>query len=183
MNEYGDKSRSHGIPKEVLEVQADCINVPIEFMASTWADYEEKYIKKLKGLKSDYGVSYAVFGDIDIESHREWEEKVSSVAELHPQLPLWRVNRVELVEEMIEVGVKALIVSCQTQYADSILGKIIDYDLLNSFRKLDIDACGENGEYHTLVIDGPLHRKPLSINVGKKKSHGHYSFLDISMKL
>jgi len=82
MNEYGDRSRSHGIPKEILLAQGEAIGIPIHFFNSTWADYEVNYIKHLKDLVARYDLSHAVFGDIDIGSHRAWEEKVSAAAQV-----------------------------------------------------------------------------------------------------
>ncbi|KYG83398.1 Dph6-related ATP pyrophosphatase [Roseivirga echinicomitans] len=179
MNELGDKSRSHGIPREVLMAQAECIGLPIEFIESTWEDYEVNYIEKLNQLKTEYQFSHTVFGDIDIQSHRDWEEKVSEAAGLKALLPLWQEDREALVFEMLELGVKALVVSCRTEFAPNILGKVIDEELIQVFQNLEIDICGENGEYHTLVIDGPAHKKPLLIDSFEIQSNKGYSFLDI----
>lgn len=181
MNEHGDRSRSHGIPREVLIEQAACLDLPIEFIESTWSEYEQRFIAKLKGLKAAYDFTHAVYGDIDIQSHRDWEEKVSTAAGLKAVLPLWQGDRLSLVHDMIDFDIRALIVSCRAEYADQILGKYIDNSLIAVFEELGIDACGENGEYHTLVVDGPAHKKPLKIKTGKSVTHGHYSFLELSL--
>ena len=118
MNEYGDCSRSHGISKEVLLAQAETIGVPIHFFNSTWADYEENYIKHLKNLTKNYKITHTVFGDIDIDSHRAWEEKVSTAAGVKAILPLWQQNRKLLVLEMIANGIEAIIVSCLKSHAE-----------------------------------------------------------------
>lgn len=181
MNEQGDRSRSHGIPRQVLIGQAACLDLPVEFMESTWSEYEQRFIAKLQAFKAIYRFTHAVYGDIDIQSHRDWEEKVSDEADLKALLPLWQGDRLNLVEDMIDHGIKALIVSCKAEYAEYILGKYIDKSLIEVFKKLDIDACGENGEYHTLVVDGPAHKKPLAIKTGQALKHGHYSFLELSL--
>jgi len=80
MNEHGDRSRSHGIPKQVLEAQAKALQVPIFFFNSTWDEYEKKYVESLKKMVNKYPITHSVFGDIDIESHKDWEEKVSKKA-------------------------------------------------------------------------------------------------------
>lgn len=182
LNEFGDKSRSHGIPKEVLIAQADCLDLPIDFISSTWSEYEERFVKKLTDLGMAHQCSHAIYGDIDIVSHREWEEKVSKAAALIPMLPLWQQNRVSLVQEMIDIGIKAVIVSCQAEIADQVLGKVIDQKLIEVFRTLGIDECGENGEYHTLVIDGPQHKKPLNIVMAEAIRHKNYSFIELALK-
>lgn len=181
MNEHGDRSRSHGIPREVLLEQAKCLELPIEFIESTWSEYEQRFIAKLKALKSDYDFTHAVYGDIDIQSHRDWEEKVSKAAGIEAVLPLWQGDRLNLVHDMIDHGIKALIVSCKAELADHILGKYIDKSLIGVFHILGIDACGENGEYHTLVVDGPEHKTILEIKAGRQVTHGHYSFLELSL--
>ncbi len=182
MNEHGDRSRSHGIPREVLAAQANCLRADIRFIESTWEAYEERFIEKLKQLRSEYDVTQAIYGDIDIQSHRDWEEKVSVAAGLQALLPIWQEGRLDLVKEMISVGIKPLIVSCQKSLADHLLGKVITAEMLPLFEELGIDACGENGEYHTLVIDGPLHHKTLEVTLGDRQDHGHYSFLNLSLK-
>ncbi len=182
LNEFGDKSRSHGIPKEILIAQAECLGLPIDFIESTWSQYEQNFIAKLKNIRAKYDCTHAVYGDIDIESHRNWEEKVSNAAELTPVLPLWQKDRASLVNHMIDEGIKAMIVSCRAELADKILGKVINSELLKTFDRLGIDACGENGEYHTLVIDGPQHKQPLLIKTGEKILHKNYSFLELSLK-
>lgn len=182
LNEFGDKSRSHGIPKEVLLAQADCLNLPIDFITTSWADYEASFISKLNSLRLEHNFSHAIYGDIDIESHREWEEKVSKAALLVPVLPLWQQDRVTLVREMIQLGIKAIIVSCREEIAEHILGKVIDEELIQTFRDLGIDECGENGEYHTLVVDGPQHKKALEVKLGKVDKHKNYSFIELILK-
>ena len=117
MNEFGDRSRSHGITKPILKAQAEALNLPIHFFSSSWTDYEAKYIKNLKQLTKNYPITHAVFGDIDIESHRAWEEKVSKSAELEAVLPLWQQSRKQLVLDMISEHSK-------TSFTDSIEPKL-----------------------------------------------------------
>lgn len=182
LNEFGERSRSHGIPRELLERQANSVGLPIEFIQTTWTDYEVKYIEKLRQLKAEYSFSHTVFGDIDIESHRAWEEKVSKAADVEAVLPIWQEDRRHLVESMIDAGMQCLIVSCKKELADSIIGKIIDRDLIKEFERLGIDVCGENGEYHTLVIDGPLQQFPLTVEFNKYSVHETYAFLNLQSK-
>jgi diphthine-ammonia ligase len=83
LNENGEISRSHGLHTSVLQAQAKAMNVPIDFISATWADYTENFIQKLKQLTHKYQLTDAVFGDIDIEPHREWEEKVCQSSNLN----------------------------------------------------------------------------------------------------
>lgn len=178
MNENGEISRSHGIPLAVLQQQANAIGVPLKTCQATWADYEAMFIATLQSLASKYKLTTAVFGDIDIESHRAWEEKVCKASGLNAYLPLWQGQRKELVIDMINAGIKAVIVSCNTELGKDFLGRAIDLELLEELEKLGVDCCGENGEYHTLVIDCPLFKNPINLPKYKKVQHENYCFID-----
>lgn len=182
LNEGGERSRSHGLNREFLEAQAEAMLLPIEFIESTWQDYEENFIDKLKYCKAKYDLREAVYGDIDIQSHRDWEEKVSSSAGLKAILPLWERERVSLVREMIEIGIEAIIVSCNNHLGVEFLGRKIDEEIINEFESLGVDPCGENGEYHTAVVNCPLFSASIRYEIQAKRQHNHYCFLDITFK-
>ena len=82
MNETGERSRSHGIPLALLKAQAKSIGVPLETCQASWEDYEFTFIEKLQNLTKTYNLDAAVFGDIDIESHKKWEEKVCDSSDI-----------------------------------------------------------------------------------------------------
>ena len=183
MNEFGDRSRSHGIPRNVLEAQAESLDLPIHFFSSTWADYEVKYIKNLKQITNDYPISHAVFGDIDIESHKAWEEKVSHAANLEAVLPLWQGDRKQLVLDMIDAGLEAMIVSCNQDLGSGFLGRTIDKSIITEFETLGVDACGENGEFHTLVVDAPFFKNRISVEIKDKAISSNYNFANLRLKV
>ena len=182
LNEHGDRSRSHGISKAILQAQAEALQLPIHFFESTWNDYEKLYIENLKLQTDTYALKYAVFGDIDIQSHRDWEEKVSKAAGIDAILPIWRQSRRQLVVDMIEYGIEAIIVSCNTALGPSFLGRKIYYDLIEELESLNIDACGENGEYHTLVTNAPLFTKRLDVSVIGNESSSNYNFARLKIE-
>lgn len=182
MNEFGNRSRSHGIPKNILQAQAKAIGLPIHFFNSTWGDYEVNYIENLKYLAERYPITHSVFGDIDIEMHREWEEKVSKAANLKAVLPLWQGNRKQLVLEMIDVGIEAMIVSCNQELGSQFLGRIIDTDIINEFEAMGVDTCGENGEYHTLVVNAPFFKNKIDVKVTEKLTSSNYNFATLILE-
>lgn len=182
MNEFGDRSRSHGIPKQILEAQAEALGLPIHFFSSTWEDYESKYIQNLKQIVKNYPITHAVFGDIDIESHRAWEEKVSKAANLEAVLPLWQGNRKQLVLEMIEAGLEAIIVSCNMVLGPKFLGRTINKEIISEFEALGVDACGENGEFHTLVVNAPFFKHRIAIEIEEKVVSSNYNFANLKLK-
>ncbi|MDO5969819.1 diphthine--ammonia ligase [Flavivirga aquimarina] len=181
MNEFGDRSRSHGITKPILKAQAEALSLPIHFFNSTWKAYEENYIKHLNVLAEDYELSHAVFGDIDIESHRDWEEKVSKSAGLEAILPLWQGNRKQLVLDMIDAGLEAIIVSCNQDLGPDFLGSTIDTSIIETFESMGVDACGENGEYHTLVVNAPFFKNRIHVEMVKKSVSSNYNFAELEL--
>ena len=90
LNEQGEISRSHGIPKMVLEKQAEMLGLPLYAVPASWETYETTFVENLQLLKQKYQLTHGVFGDIDLEAHREWEEKVCERAGINPVLPLWK---------------------------------------------------------------------------------------------
>jgi diphthine-ammonia ligase len=179
LNEEGKISRSHGIPSAILKQQADAARLPVHLISSSWQEYEKHFTNALSELKEQYQLSYAVFGDIDLQPHRDWEEKVCSNAGLTAILPLWKQDRKTLVMQMLEAGIEAMIVSCNETMGERFLGKMITPPLVEELESIGIDACGENGEYHTLVLDCPLFSSPIDVKVGKKLKHEAYWFCEL----
>jgi diphthine-ammonia ligase len=177
MNENGKISRSHGLPFAVLQQQAESIGVPIIARPTSWNDYKNNFVDALNECRSDFGVQAMVFGDIDLQPHRDWEEMVCREAELEAMLPLWQQNRRELVTAMIDSGIEAMIVSCNTQMGENFLGRKITHELVDELEHIGIDACGENGEYHTVVINCPLFKKAIDLPPYEKVLHEGYWFL------
>lgn len=182
-NEFGDRSRSHGLSPALLSFQAKMLGAPITFVSSSWTEYESNFIRSLKKLKSETNITEAIFGDIDIESHRAWEEKVSAAAGLQAHLPLWQQDRKELVTQMVDSGIKAMIVSCNETLGLPYLGRMIDKDIIHEFETKGVDPCGENGEYHTVVLDCPLFTNQIDVQIGDKQSINGYNFLELNLKL
>lgn len=177
MNENGKISRSHGLPHVILDRQARAMNLPIIKVPATWNDYEKKYIDALQDITREYHLEAAIFGDIDLQPHREWEEKVCGAAGIQAVLPLWGKNRKGLVYEMIDREIHAIIVSCNTMMGEKFLGQRITKELVNELEKMGIDACGENGEYHTAVINCPLFSDKIKLPAFDKVTHKEYCFL------
>lgn len=101
LNENGVISRSHAIPRSILEKQAEMLGLPIMTKPASWGKYETIFIDSLNQLKADYQITHGVFGDIDLQAHRDWEEKVCKAVGIEAVLPLWKRDRKELVLEML----------------------------------------------------------------------------------
>ena len=180
LNEEGKISRSHGIPTNILRTQASLAALPIHLISSSWQDYEKYFTNALNELKEKYQLTYAVFGDIDLQAHRDWEEKVCASSALSAVLPLWKQDRRTLVNRMLESGIETMIVSCNEIMGEKFIGRVIDTRLVDELESLGVDPCGENGEYHTLVLDCPLFSERLNASVSNVLYHEHYWFSEIT---
>src|SRR5688572_14111196 len=112
LTEEGERTRSHGLPHAVIAAQAELMGVELRVVASSWDNYEESLIGLLHEAKQD-GIKAAVFGDIDIQRHRDWEEKVCAATGVRPYLPLWQRDRMSLLKEWWELGFEARIVAAK----------------------------------------------------------------------
>ena len=180
--EDGRISRSHGIRTDVLRLQGEAMSLPVVQVRSSWETYEAEFKKTLSGLK-DRGVEVGIFGDIDLEEHREWVERVSRESGMEAVLPLWgEKKRENLIEELIEAGFEAVVVAVKKNVlGQEWLGRRIDPDFVRDISKIKgVDISGEGGEYHTFVVSGPIFKKRINILKSEKVSRGEHSFLDIS---
>jgi uncharacterized protein (TIGR00290 family) len=178
LNEEGKISRSHGIPSGILRAQAKAAQLPIHLIQSSWQGYEMNFTSALQQLKADYDLQFAVFGDIDLQAHKDWEEKVCTNAGIKSILPLWQQDRETLVMQMLNSGIKTMIVSCNEKMGESFLGRILDEKMVHELKTIDIDVCGENGEFHTLVLDCALFAYPLNIEIAATIKHDNYWFCE-----
>jgi uncharacterized protein (TIGR00290 family) len=180
LNEEGKISRSHGIPSAILMKQASSMGLPAYAISSSWEDYEANFTAALEKLKINYGLTHAVFGDIDLQAHRDWEEKVCANAGLSAVLPLWKEDRRKLVLEMLEKGIETMIVSCNETLGENFLGRTLTPSLIDELVAMGIDPCGENGEYHTLVLDCPLFAERIRVTVTGNAKHDNYWFTQLA---
>lgn len=184
MNETGDRSRSHGLPLELLEKQALALNLPFWTRAAGWSDYESVFVKALTELKNQKGIPAGVFGDIDLEPHREWVEKVCSRTGIEPFEPLWNEARSDLLDEFIGLGFKAVVVAVKDGVlGKEFLGKTLDPEIITKFKGIGIDPSGEKGEYHTVVVDGPNFGFPIRIELREQVFFDGYWFQDVSVAI
>jgi diphthine-ammonia ligase len=177
----GQKSRAHGLRREIIKSQSESIGVPLKIVESEWGSYSEvfsDFLKQAKLQRLDVGV----FGDIDLIAHREWIENLAKESGVVPHFPLWGMEREQVVREFIEKGFQAVIVSCRKDSLDkSFLGRKLDLDILEEFREMGVDLAGENGEYHTLVLDGPIFRKKLDIKLGKTTEDEKHHYVEVEI--
>jgi diphthine-ammonia ligase len=179
ITEDAKRSMTHGIGSELLYAQSQAIGTPIVQRRATWNTYEEEFKKAVTELKQ-YGIEGGVFGEIDLQEHRDWIERVCSELDIRPLLPLWGQKREQILNDFIEKGFEAIVVSAKADlFDDEWLGHKVDRELVKYLHEFEIDLCGESGEYHTFVTYGPLFKKRIKILDKKTIIKNGYRFLDI----
>jgi diphthine-ammonia ligase len=175
LHEDGRVSRGHGLPLALLEEQAAALGIPLVTRATTWDGYEATFVSVLHGLAAR-GVEAGVFGDIDLQAHRDWVEGVCEVAGLSCHLPLWQEPRRRLLDEFLAGGSRATIVAVDSsKLGAEFLGLELDDAVITRLEAAGADACGEEGEYHTMVTSAPLFSRPVPLVWdGIEERDGHH---------
>jgi uncharacterized protein (TIGR00290 family) len=165
-----DRISIHGVRSVLLEQQANALGFPLEKMfipkGASDAEYENVLLKVLERQR-DNGVSSVVFGDIFLEDVRKYREKLLMKVGLNGLFPLWKRDTKKLSQTFIDLGFKAVITSIDA----NALGKDFagrDYDMkFLSDLPANVDPCGENGEFHSFVYDGPFFHERVLFKKGE----------------
>jgi diphthine-ammonia ligase len=177
----GQRSCSHGIAARWIKLQSEAMEIPALQRPTTGENYEAVFIDALAKIKQE-GVETGIFGDIDFIPHLEWIQKVCAQAGVTPVLPLWQKDQFQLARDFIALGFVAVIVAVRADLlGPEWLGRKFDHTFLGDSTGVDrgITPCGEAGEFHSLVIDGPLFKKRIEITEAAKIQRENYWFLDI----
>jgi diphthine-ammonia ligase len=182
LEEQGQRSRSHAMPLDIIQAQADAIGLPVFMTSSSWADYEDKFIDLMNQAKQK-GAEVLVTGDLDMPQHGCWHDRVTQQVGLKLAMPLWLRPHREVVEEFINLGFRSVIVTVNLKLGMKVedLGKILTLEYIQELESRDIDPCGEAGEFHTTVIDGPIFNKAIPIRQCNIVYHEEYAFLPLEL--
>ena len=176
------RSNFHSIKTQLLDSQAQEIGVPLVKRVTTPNTYEKQFKDALLQFKAK-DVEGLVTGDIcEVAGHEEhWLERVCGELGLQPIRPLWQRNTTEIFKDFIASGFKATVVRTRLDVlGKEWLGRELDGSFLEDVLKVpNVDPCGEGGEYHTVVTDGPIFKETLKLTETKKMSHGCYGHLEI----
>lgn len=160
-----DRPSYHG-PLWAIMAQASSMGIQGLFVRTSWSGYEEDFKETLRSLARS-GVEAVVFGDMFLEPHREWVERVCREAGLEALEPLWGMNTRAEVEKILGMGVRALIVRAYDEEPLSRhVGRILSPEVVEDLERGGYDPAGERGEYHTLVLDAPLFSHRIEILEG-----------------
>jgi len=175
------QSRSHGLKLEILEQQAKRLGLPLETEAVSWESYENGFVQAVNRLKKERGVTGGVFGDINLEEHRQWVEETCYHCGIDCNLPLWQMEERAVTEELLKRDGRAMLVAIRRDLVEEKwLGRFIGRDFIAYCEEAGISPCGEGGEAHTLVVGGPLFSKPLEVKKGPVKRSKQHAMLEIT---
>jgi len=160
------RARFHGTPRELVEQQAKSLDLEPIAVKTSLSDLEKTFVSSLESMK-ERQIEGLVFGDIGLESVRNWYSERVTAAGLEHMVPNWGEPSIEIAWEVVERGYQAIVVSVdRTQRATRFLGREVDADLITEIGCTDgIDPAGERGEYHTFVFDGPAFDRPVDFSV------------------
>jgi uncharacterized protein (TIGR00290 family) len=180
VNEYYDRVSMHGVRVSLLVKQAASLRLPLQQLRlpemPDMQTYENAITADFKQLKSQH-VQYAIYGDIFLEDLRLYREAQVSALGMKTVFPLWGRNSKDLVTEFIALGYKTIVV-CAKEGLQDLCGRVIDQSFLNEL-PADVDPCGENGEFHTFVYDGPIFKSPVEFEVGELVLREGYWYIDL----
>lgn len=183
VTEDGKRSWTHGLSSELLQVQSQAIGIPLVQRRTTRDNYEAEFKSMLRAFRQE-GVDGGVFGDIDFNEHRQWIDRVCQEVDVIPHLPLWGESQDKIMREFIDLGFEAVVVAAKADlFGEEILGQKVDLDFIKHLEELretkEITPCGEAGEYHTFVTDGPIFNQRVEIlETNRVLREGHW-FLEI----
>ncbi len=171
VNTHHNRVSMHGVRRELLQQQATVIGLPCSTIElpeqPDMSVYEAAMKEKILELKSE-GFTHAAFGDIFLEDLRTYREQQLQAVGIAAHFPLWKKDTTFLLKQIIALGFKVIIICTNaTLLPSAFCGRRIDENFLKDLPP-GIDACGENGEFHTFCYDGPIFKKPVPFTLGEK---------------
>jgi diphthine-ammonia ligase len=160
----------HGEKIECIQLQAEALSIPVHFIQCTYQDYTQAFIRTLQELKERYRLDAIAYGDLYLDEHREWGEKVAENVGIDAIYPLWmkQQDAKQALQAFVESGYKAVVIRVRDEkLSEDWLGRQVDHAFLQDIIAQDVCPMGEAGEYHTFVYDGPLFQQKIELTLGE----------------
>jgi len=161
----------HGVRSSLLKQQTESLGLKSEVVFITKDASNEEYELSMGKTLASYrrkGVLSVVFGDIFLQDLRKYREEKLSILDMNCVFPIWNMDTKQLARKFIAAGFKAVTTCVDTKVlGKEFVGREINEEFLSELPK-SVDPCGENGEYHSFVYDGPIFKKPVSVGLGEK---------------
>lgn len=182
LNSTADRVAMHAVRRELLLAQAGALGLPVHPIELPWpcpnGVYEELMADALQAARGA-GVEGVAFGDLYLEDVRAYREEAMSGTGLRPLFPLWHLPTAQLARDMVAGGVRAILTCVDPrQIPAEFAGRWYDEALLADLPS-SVDPCGENGEFHTFVVDGPGFAAPLDVRIGETVERDGFVFTDV----
>lgn len=180
-----DRVSMHGVRRSLLRQQAESIGLPLKEVVvpprSSNEIYEREMGKAFRRFHAE-GIRRVAFGDIFLEDLREYREQQLAACGLAGEFPIWQRDTTELANRFIDDGFEATLVCINAQVLDhAFAGRLFDRELLRDLPP-GCDPCGENGEFHTFVSNGPIFREPITVSTGEVVERDGFVFCDLTCK-
>jgi uncharacterized protein (TIGR00290 family) len=173
----------HGVRAELARAQADASGLPLIECDLPWPcsneEYERRTVETLVRIRRAWDATHVAFGDLFLADVRAYRERLLATGDLTPLFPLWGRTTSALAAEMVASGVRAHVVCVDPTRLDrSLAGRVIDAAFLAALPS-DVDPCGERGEFHTFVSDGPMFARPVSVAAGEVAERDGFVYADL----
>ncbi len=183
LNEQFDRVAMHAVRRELLELQAESVGLPLWTVPLPWPCSNEQYEARMRDLCARAVAEHVdamAFGDLFLADIRAYREKQLASTGLTPIFPVWQIPTAELARTMIASGLRAKITCVDPKVLPrEFAGRDFDSQFLADLPP-QIDPCGENGEFHSFVYDGPGFRQPINITVGEIVERDGFVFADVA---
>ena len=182
LTEDYDRVTMHGVRRVLLERQAESLCLPVEQTLLAKEASNEEYESKMRATLAKFrqaGVSSVVFGDISLEDIRKYREDNLSRIGMKAIFPIWMRDTAELAQTFVDLGFKAIVTCVDSKIlGKKFAGRMIDDPFLAELPS-HVDPCGENGEFHSFVFDGPIFKRRIPLTVGQIVSRDSFYFCDL----
>lgn len=174
--------RAHGTPAPVLRAQAEASGIRLALREAGWDGYEDAFREAAATLRDETGAEGLVFGDVELEEHRDWGERVAGDLGLQALYPLWGWDHGAVVEAAVEAGLEARVVAVRDPLDEALLGEAVTPELAERAREAGASPSGEDGAYHSVVVDGPGFAEPLDLATGDVREREGYRQLEHGLR-
>lgn len=182
INESADRVAMHAVRRELVAVQAQAAGLPVDFIPLPFPCSNERYEAAMNAYfaeAKDRGISQAAFGDLLLEDVRKYREDTMRGSGITPIFPLFGSDTRSLAQAMVDAGLRALITCVDPkQLSAEFAGRLFDEQLLRDL-PAHVDRCGEYGEFHTFVVEGPMFRRAVPVTVGETVERDGFVFTDL----
>lgn len=177
-----DRVSMHGVRRALLERQAAALGFPLHLVAIPQDATNEVYQSRMEEAFAGYrrgGLTAVAFGDLFLEDIRRYREAWLAREGMQAVFPIWKRDTRTLAQDFVDSGYRAVVVCVDTRTLDpSVAGRLFDRRLLAALPPT-VDPCGENGEFHTFVFDGPIFHRAVAWSRGETVRRGWWAFCDL----